>query len=175
MRSADRALCHAADVEDYITSERLLIHPLIRGEFVLAHGIRHSARRFAEDAEFYLRLARAGARFCYVPDPLYYYRVSPGSLTAQANDPTMMRRCLEECAQWDGWWPSALAAFDSKIASLRVNEALYLLAHAIRNGELSQAARLIANEPRLLVTIPRRLVRQVQYQTHRLAHGGRRR
>jgi formate dehydrogenase assembly factor FdhD len=50
-----------------------------------------------------------------------------------------------------------------------------LLAHAIRNGELSQAARLIANEPRLLVTIPRRLVRQVQYQTHRLAHGGRRR
>lgn len=162
-------------IEDYITSERLLAQPLIRTDFIRRHGIMHSSRRFAEDAEFYLRLALAGAKFCYVPDPLYHYRVTPGSLTAQAKDPTLMRRCLEECAQWEGWWPAAQEAFQRKVASLRVNEALYRLADALRGGRFATASRLLVSHPQLLTQLPRRLMGQVHYHAHRLAHGGSRR
>lgn len=162
-------------IEDYITSERLLAHPLIRTDFIRRHGIMHSSRRFAEDAEFYLRLALAGAKFCYVPEPLYHYRITPGSLTAQAKDPTLMRKCLEECAQWEGWWPAAQEAFQRKVASLRVNEALYRLADAVRVGRFATASHLLVCHPQLLAQLPRRLLRQLHYHAHRLAHGGSRR
>ena len=159
-------------IENYITSERLLAHPLIRTDFIRRHGIQHTSRRFAEDAEFYLRLALTGAKFCYVPEPLYHYRISPGSLTTQAKDPTLMRKCLEECARWDGWWPSAQEAFQRKIASLRVNEALYHLTDSIRSGHFATAASVLLSHPRLLALLPRRLMRQLHYQAHRVIHGG---
>lgn len=159
-------------IEDYIASNRLLIHPIIRTDFIRQHGIRHSKRRFAEDAEFYLRLALAGAKFCYVPEPLYHYRITPGSLTAQAKDPTMMRKCLEECSRWEGWSPTALDAFRTKIASLRRNEALYDLSQATRRGQFIQAFKLLMSQPHLLATLPYKLVQQIRYQAHRISHGG---
>lgn len=161
--------------EDYIFSPRLLVQPIIRTAFLRAHGINHSSRRFAEDAEFYLRLAHAGARFCYVPQPLYLYRITPGSLTDQARDPSLMRQCLEECAQWEGWSPSARAAFDIKIASLHRNEAAYALARLVRSGRMAAAARLLTSQPHLLRSLPPKLLERVGYHAHRLLHGGRRR
>ncbi len=144
----------------------------MRKSMIHTHGVRHSSRRFAEDAEFYLRLALAGAKFCYVPEPLYYYRITPGSLTAQAKDPSLMRQCLEACAQWKGWSPSVQSAFQTKIDSLHVNEAMYDLAGAVRGRRFGRAARLLAAEPRLLARLPRSLFRQLVYQVHRFTHGG---
>ena len=162
-------------IEDYIASGRLLIQPVLRTAFIRKHHIRHSSRRFAEDAEFYLRLAHAGARFCYFPQPLYLYRITPGSLTDQARDPSLMRQCLEECAQWEGWSPSARAAFDIKIASLHRNEAAYALARLVRSGRMAAAARLLTSQPHLLRSLPPKLLERVGYHAHRLLHGGRRR
>lgn len=163
------------EIKDYIAADRLLIQPLIRTDFIRKHGVRHSDRRFGEDAEFYLRLALAGAKFCYVPEPLYNYRISPGSLTAQAKDPSLMRRCLEDCAQWPGWSDSELVAFKTKAAALRRNEALYELRRLIRSGRIGGAVSLILSEPRLLHALPGKLMQQLGYQTHRLLHGGRER
>lgn len=159
-------------IEDYLVSERLLIHPVIRTDFIRKHRVRHSDRRFAEDAEFYLRLALSGARFLYVPEPLYHYRISPGSLTAQAKDPTLMRKCLEECSQWEGWPTTMQDAFQRKTSSLLRNEALYHLSRQIRRGCFIQALRLLAAQPRLLVALPSRITRQLSYQAHRTFHGG---
>lgn len=160
-------------IEDYISSDRLLIHPLIRTDFIRKHAIRHSARRFAEDAEFYLHLALAGAKFCYVPEPLYYYRITPGSLTAQAKDPALMRKCLEECAQWQGWSPAVESAFREKIASLHSNESLHALVKLVRDGRLVAAANLLTSDHRLLKVLPRRILQQFHYRAHKFLHGGR--
>lgn len=162
-------------IHDYIRSERLLVKLLIRTEFVRKHGIRHSARRFAEDAEFVLQLGHAGARFCYVPEPMYLYRITPGSLTAQTRDPTLMRRCLEECAQWKDWSNEVLDAFEQKITALKRNEALYALADAMRSRQFISAFHILASFPGLLRELPPRLLRQIDYQWHRYRHGGHRR
>jgi succinoglycan biosynthesis protein ExoO len=159
-------------IEDYISAERLLIHPIIRTDFIRKHGIRHSARRFAEDAEFYLRLAHAGAKFCYVPQPMYFYRITPGSLTAQAKDPSLMRKCLEECAGWPNWSPTAREAFRFKIATLRRNEILYEVRRLARTGGVFQAIRLLTSEPKALAALPGRLIRQLNYHLHRRLRGG---
>jgi len=159
-------------IENYVSSRRLLIQPVIRSDFIRKHGVSHGARRFAEDAEFYLRLASAGARFCYVPSPLYNYRITRGSLTAQAKDPSLMRKCLEECSKWNGWSVAVQGAFHTKIASLRENEALHDLARDMRKGRFVQVFRSLARQPRLLTMLPRKILQQLHYQAHRAFHGG---
>lgn len=159
-------------IEDYITSDRLLIHPIVRSDFIRKHGICHSTRRFAEDAEFYMRLAWAGATFCYLPEPLYLYRITPGSLTAQAKDPSLMRECLTECSRWEGWSSTVQEAFEIKVGALRRNEMLYELSRMLRGGGFIRAFNLLMSEPHLLATLPLKLAQQLRYHAHRIMNGG---
>ena len=159
-------------IEDYVRSPRLVIQPLIRTSFIRQHNIRHSARRFAEDAEFILRLAHAGARFCYLPTPMYLYRITPGSLTAQAKDPALMRQVIEACAQWPGWSSAVLDAFKDKIAALAHSEQLYALRAAARQGKVGPMLSLLAASPGLALDAFQRLPGQLAYQWHRARHGG---
>lgn len=162
-------------IEDYIRSARLLVKAVIRTDFIRQNGIRHSSRRFGEDAEFLLRLAHAGARFCFVPDPLYLYRIAPGSLTAQAKDPTLMRRCLEECARWPEWPTSVQGALREKITSLERTEKLYSLAAATRHGQGMTVLLILARSPSLILAALRRIPGLLAYRWHRNRHGGHRR
>lgn len=164
---------NAQDVllENYIRAERLLIKPVMPAAVIRAHGLRHTARRFAEDAEFFIRLGLAGVAMRYLPEPLYLYRVSPGSLTASGRDWTLMRQCLEDCARLEGMPDTGRRALADKIAALHTNEALYELAEQFRRGNLVGILRLLAKEPRTLRVLPRRLLRHLSYQVHRVRHG----
>ncbi|AHE99807.1 hypothetical protein THITH_00245 [Thioalkalivibrio paradoxus ARh 1] len=69
-------------------------------------------------------------------------------------------------------WPEQVSeAFDRKIEALRANEALYDLADQFRRGNLVGILRILANEPRVLRVLPRRLARHLSYQAHRIKHG----
>lgn len=160
-------------VSEYIKADRLLAQPIIRTDVLRKHHILHTNRRFAEDAEYYLRVGLAGAKFAYVPRPLYLYRITPGSLTTQAADPTLMRKCLEECSQWGGWPDEAMNAFAIKIASLRRSEAIHRLAYAVKYKQFRKAAQLIYSNPWLLKTTLSKVLTQSGYQAHRLWAGGR--
>ncbi len=160
-------------VSEYIRSDRLLVQPIIRTDFLREHRILHTGRRFAEDAEYYLRLGLAGAKFAYVPSPLYLYRITPGSLTAQAADPTLMRRCLEECSRWFGWSDEAMKSFAIKITALRRSEAMHRLAHAVKRGEVRSASQLLYANPWLLTAALSKALSQSGYHIHRLWAGGR--
>ena len=162
-------------VAEYIRADRLLMHPMIRTDFIRNHGVRHSARRFAEDAEFYLKLAHAGAKLRYVPESMYYYRISPGSLTELAGNPSLMRRCLEECSQWEGWREDEKKAFSEKIRALRINEELFAFVQQIRSFSFIGALSVVFRHPRLIVAIPKKTVRQVAYHFSRIINNGRRR
>jgi len=160
-------------LEDYLRSDRLLIKPIIPAHIVKKNQLRHSNRRFAEDAEFFIRVALAGARLRYLPEPLYLYRIAPGSATAVASDTSLMRRCLEDCMHIDNIPETVQRALMDKIAALRVNESLYKLAAICRQYDFGQAIKLIRQEPKLLRILPRRLSKHLVYQIHRVIHGGR--
>jgi hypothetical protein len=58
------------------------MHPLLRREFLAAHGLRYEERnRFGEDFLLYLACLACGACWWITPTPLYHYTVRAGSLT----------------------------------------------------------------------------------------------
>lgn len=159
------------DIEDYLASPRLLIKPMIPLAAIRQASLRHSNRSFGEDAEYFLHLALAGVGFRYLPEPLYLYRVQPGSATARAGA-EQMRECIEACAALEGWSDSVKEAFRRKIRSLRHNETLYAMAEHMRSGQLLSAARQVISNPAVLNILPRRLLGYLGYQAHRLRYGG---
>lgn len=158
-------------IEEYLSSPRLLIKPLIPLAVIRQAALRHSNRSFGEDAEYFLKLALAGVGFRYLPEPLYLYRVQPGSATSKAGI-EQMRECIEDCAAWDGWSDSVKKAFRSKVISLRHNETLYSIVEHASNGRFLSAVREFASNPAAASIMPHRLFRHFAYQVHRLRHGG---
>lgn len=162
-------------LERFIVAPRLLIKPIFPGDLVRQHGVRHSSRRFGEDIEYFLRLASLGVRFRYVPEPLYCYRISPGSVTSSAGAGSAMRDCIESCSKLEGISASERRAFNFKIRSLSNNEDLYQFARQVRSGRLPHALATLIRKPKLLLLLTRRMVRVLGYETHRFLKSGSRR
>lgn len=160
-------------LETYIQAPRLLMQPLIPLSLVRDNRLLHSGRRFGEDAEFFIKAGLAGAGFRYVPEPMYQYRIQPGSLTARSRDPSLMRQCLEDCLKLDNMTPRVRDALLRKIASLETNEALYSLADSVRKGQFIGAASTLKRHPVLWRILPRRVATHLAYQLHRIRHRGR--
>ena len=56
------------------------LKPLVRRRFIAAHGVRYREElRIGEDYHFYLDCLLAGARWLFMPEPLYAYSLAPGS------------------------------------------------------------------------------------------------
>ena len=159
-------------LERYIREDRLLIKPLMPARFIRENSIRHTDRKFGADTEFFLRLASHGVKLKYIPEPLYWYRISPASVTAKTADARLMRYCIQECANMALWSQAIQAAFADKIALLAANEVLYEARSLLLGGRPLSALRIIFANPRALEILPRRLWRHLGYQIHRLATGG---
>lgn len=161
--------------ESYLVSSRLIIKPIFSRAFVIKSKIRHSSARFAEDADYICQLAAHGMEFIYLPEALYNYRVTPGSLTAEEEDKSVMRRTLLSCRDAYQWDQVTIDAFNRKVESLGDQEELYALAKELFSGRISLFSRRISKRPRLvLLAIDKALVR-LRYIIHRRLNGGIRR
>lgn len=158
--------------ERFITSQRLLIKPVFPAAPVRLHSVRHSDRRFGEDIEYFMQLAALGTRLRYVPEPLYYYRISPGSATATAGSSSAMRKSIEACSNLAGFSESTRQAFDLKIKSLSDNEYVYLFAKQVRSGQIFCALATLVHKPKIFLLLPKRLWRTLGYEAHRFLKRG---
>lgn len=157
---------------DYVRSDRLLIKPIIPRAALLATGVRHSTRTFAADSEYFIRLGIAGIRFRYLAEPLYLYRVTPGSATASARGRHLMRECLQSIVALDRPPAPIVAALNEKILALEKHEKLYALADALRAMQIRQALKVLVRNFWLLTYSLPFLLRRVLYHVHRISHAG---
>lgn len=166
---------HAVALESLITAPRLLVKPVFPAGLVREHHVAHGSRRFGEDIEFFLRLAALGARLRYVPEPLYEYRISAGSVTANVADERAMADAIRACAALPGWPEGVRRAFDAKLRALSDNERLYGVARALRSGRILRAMAILLRNPRLMALLPGRALRRLAYELHRVSNAGARR
>ena len=105
----------AVTAERFVMAERLLIKPLVPMSRVRRSGAKHGSRRFSEDTFFFLTLICDGLAIAYVPEALYLYRLTSGSLTSIPDRDRQMVSTLKEI-QSTVPLPSELSsAFDNKI------------------------------------------------------------
>lgn len=152
----------------YIRSERLLIQPLIDAKALRASGIRHSARRFAEDAEFIIHLCLAGMRLHYLPKPLYYYRLTPGSLTADRSARGQMYAMLDGFLSMEGLPPAVRHALEEKCEHLALDEHAYEAVDHLGRGNVLGFLAVLSAHPPALFRILRRLPHRAFYEIHRI-------
>src|SRR5690606_18816211 len=149
----------------WVSARQFLIKPLMPSIALKATGVLHSALRFSADTEFFLRLVAAGMRMRYLPLPYYFYRITPGSMSATNARARLMRDMLV----------SVLPLFENDIATLRAIERKVSyrdFTMAIKSGRISTAFRLAWKDPTLLTELIARSAGEFQYNFDRSLHGG---
>ena len=151
----------------FLASDRLVIQPIIPTSHIRRLNLKHSGRRFGEDAEFYINLALDGIPFRYVPRPLYLYRVTPGSLTADPASTGAMQRMLLQFLESPDLPDDIRGALIDKITRVDLDSCAHALARQLRNGRIFSASALIARNPRVIGRIIERFPRYLKYEIHR--------
>ena len=152
-----RGGCKEVSLAAYLRSRTLVIKPLLPTAAVRARGIRHPDRRYGEDAEFFIRLMHAGLPCWYLDRPLYLYRLTPDSLSAQASPPEQMSQVLRELDAELPFDDEVRAAIRWRLRRLqrKADYDRYLRESGDR-GLVSRAGRLLG-DPSLLLEFARRL------------------
>lgn len=156
------------ELSQFLRADRLLIHPLLPIRELRALGLKHSKRRFGEDAEFYISLALSGVNMRYVPMPLYLYRITPGSLTSDPTSRGEMSRMLSKFLEDPGIPTDVRASLKHKISRLALDEEAHDVARRLKNGQILTAFKKIALNPSILKRIMLRLPDHARYEIRRL-------
>ncbi|MFP5441477.1 MAG: glycosyltransferase family 2 protein, partial [Gammaproteobacteria bacterium] len=135
---------------DLIHQRRLLIKPLFPAKLVRDHAVRHSDRRFGADTEYFLRLIEHGLQPVYVPQALYLYRLTPGSMSSTPRRELLMREVLLAAAGRMCLDQRGQAALARKIAAVERAARYADLLGAVRGGRWLAACRQLVGDPALL-------------------------
>jgi glycosyltransferase involved in cell wall biosynthesis len=160
-------------IDKFLISERLLIKPLLPLSYIKQYNVHHSGRKFGEDAEFFIMLLSHGLQLLYIPKAMYYYRITPGSMTGSTERSGMMREVLENSINLFNHAPAVQAALRKKIVMVTRDERYLPVIWALKKNEFVKALRLVCQSPWIVAEFFRRLGHSLAYQVHRIWHGGR--
>jgi succinoglycan biosynthesis protein ExoO len=173
LRGYDEGALREVPLADFVRQPKLMIHPLVSKSAILSTGTRHNDGRYGEDSNFFLTLAARGTPLLYVPEALYYYRLTPGSATRNRNRQRLLREQIERVLDEPGLTPIDRAAIEDKIAMLRREETYDTFLSALGGGHFGSAIGALIQEPWLGAKFLYRIWADLRYHAHRLAHSGR--
>jgi succinoglycan biosynthesis protein ExoO len=159
-------------VEDFVCQKRLLLKPLLPLRSIRTHHVRHSCRPFAADTEFFLKLLAHGLQLRYVPKPMYFYRITQGSMSGLTNRTTLMREVLENAVIQFESAPAVQAALQKKIARVVRAEYYNPFVWALKKKQLRVAFRMAYRAPWVIPEFFRRIRHSLVYQAHRIRNRG---
>ena len=159
--------------EKFVNQRRLLIKPLLPLRHVRYYNIRHGYRRFAADTEYFLQLLAHGLQLCYVPKPMYYYRITPGSMSGLTSRSAMMREVLESAINQFEHDPKVQTALRKKIGMVTRDEHYMPFVWELKQMQFRRAFKLAYYAPWVISEFIRRLGPSTVYHVHRICHGGR--
>jgi len=160
-------------IENFVCQERLLIKPLLPLTHVRQYHFRHGSRRFAADTEFFLQLLAHGLQLCYVSKPMYYYRITPGSMSGLSNRSIMMREVLENAINQFEHAPTVQAALRKKVGMVTRDENYMPFVRELKKKQLRKAFQLAYQTPWVIPEFFRRFGHSLAYHAHRIRNGGR--
>jgi len=152
--------------QDYIRLRRLLIKPLFPSRVVSDACLRHSARCFGEDNEYFLRLIEEGLQLIYVPDAMYLYRITPKSMSANPQHEVMLE-VYTQAKERMTLEPADLRAMEEKINSVQRDVLYAPFLQALKGFKWLMVFEMLGKHPVLLLEFIARLPENVSYRLHR--------
>ena len=80
---------------ELFASKRTLIKPVVPLEVIKEVGVTHLCHKYGEDCAFFWTLAARGVTCYYVPKAMYYYRITPGSASANPERSLLFAMSME--------------------------------------------------------------------------------
>jgi glycosyltransferase involved in cell wall biosynthesis len=133
-------------IESYVRSKRLLIKPLFPLGWIRQYDIRHGCI-YGADTEFFLNLMAHGLPLRYVPKPLYCYRITPGSMTSDADRCRMLRLSLEKALNRFENSPTVQAALRTKITMITREEQYLPFVRKLKKKQIRSAFHMARFRP----------------------------
>ena len=159
--------------EKFVCQKRLLLKPLLPLKFIREHHISHGRRPFGADTEFFLHLLAHGLQLCYVPKPMYLYRITPGSMSSLTERYTLMVEVLENAIPQFENAPAVQAALQKKIAMITRTGYYMRFLWALKKKQFGKAFGLAIRAHWVIPEFFRRIGHYLGYQAHRIRYGGR--
>lgn len=164
------------DFVGFIGNERTLIKPLIRKDLAIFLGASHGNKTSGEDVAFLFHFFAHGSVIRYVPKPLYYYRMTSGSLSSSKPDRHVRYREVFELALSSFLWsPTDSSAIQAKIDYIRRQETYQAFYNAIRGFRFPKAWGMAITDSWLLTELALRIIDRIPFHLHRIMHSGVRR
>jgi succinoglycan biosynthesis protein ExoO len=160
-------------IEKYIRENRLLKSAIFPLKYVKDYNIYHDPIPFYADINFFLKILALDFKLYYFPKPMYYYRMTPGSMTSMVKSYTLMSKVIENAIDQFKHNPIVQNALQNKVIMVKRNEQYMPFIWAIKHWKFIEALRLSYQSPWIIYEFLRRLGKSILYQTHRIWHGGR--
>jgi succinoglycan biosynthesis protein ExoO len=161
---------------DWITCSRTIMQPLLPARLIREYDVRHTTKRFSADLEFMLKLiGRSRARLWYVPQAMYQYRVTAGSMSTIPDRYSLLAQTLDEALDLFAWDPAAQAAIRRKAENVDRAGKYHVFFSQLMRGHMMQAGRIALREPWMVFEFVRRSMTSVPYHVSRRLHRGARR
>ena len=140
--------------------------PLIRRAFLNEKQIRYPTTiRIGEDYAFYVEVLLNGGRFALLPEPMYYYRVRPGTTVTRYDPLEERRKAVEYLLQLPETTPRIAGLLRRAHQRDRAYALYPQFARSVKRGDWHTAVRLLRESPRLawmlLAGLPSALYRRL--------------
>jgi succinoglycan biosynthesis protein ExoO len=157
---------------DWITRKRTLIKPLIPTDALRRLGETHTTRRFAADLEFFLKLIGKGMNLRFIPEAYYYYRITPGAMSAHPTRYQLLEEALEQTAPLFSHDVRMLEALHLKIKQVQRYQDYRRFLDALKNRRYFEAIRRAREHPFVIRELATRTYDDAPYRFHRWLHHG---
>jgi succinoglycan biosynthesis protein ExoO len=163
-------------IEQWMLADRTLLQPMIPTALIRKYDIHHPRVRYGADLGFMLDLlGHSRAPLWYVPEALYLYRLSAGSMSTVPERYSLLADVLDGAEPLFDWNPAMQAAIRAKVYNVRRAMAYQPFFSAMMHGKIGAAAREAAAHPWVLREFAKRAAQRIPYHISRLRHRGARR
>jgi succinoglycan biosynthesis protein ExoO len=161
------------DLQQYLQEPSYLIKPIIPRHVVRAYSLEHSDLTYGADAQFFIRLLKTTSmKIKHFDEALYFYRMSPGSMSAVgARSLKMKNMLLGLIAEFD-FTAAERSALDRKLRVLDRQIAYEPFAAHIRGREFVGAIKYGMLHPFCLLLFVWRLPSSLLYSLAIRMKGG---